>query len=121
MTTRRRRRRTPSELAAEAQQRAQAHTDDWGSNAPPRRPRLGHTPDCPNNGRPMRRCSWCRAENLGAEPGQPRLRLAGVVEALRSQPSQPEPAAELRACTTCYRPTDHPTVLCDHCRPGEPT
>ena len=118
-TTRRRRRRTPAELAAEALQCAQAHADNWGGNGPPRRPGLGHTADCPDNGRPMTRsgrCRFCRAEALG------RRDVAGIVQAPTvGQPvNQPVdgPAVVERACSRCYRPTTN-AELCDRCPPGD--
>lgn len=118
------RRRTVAELAAEAAARAAAHADAWGDNAPPRRPKLGHTADCPDNGRPMPRsgqCSHCRAEALEAHGTRP---LAGVVRALidshPDRPRHPEPDRVVeRACVRCYRPTT--TDLCDRCQPGGTT
>lgn len=127
-TTRRRRRRTPAELAGEAVQRAQARADDWGSNGPPRRPRLGHTADCPNNGRPLPRkgpCRFCRAEALGrrephstwrpARPGDTPGQLVPG-EGDTPWPHQP-PTVQERACSRCYRPTTQPD-LCERCQPG---
>lgn len=117
------RRRTPAELAAEATARASAHLEAWGDSAPPRRPRLGHTADCPDNARPMPRsgrCRHCRAEALEAHGTRP---AAGVVPALLGshpdRPRHPEPAVQERACSRCYRPTT--TDLCDRCQPGEAT
>lgn len=89
--------------------RLEALLADWGNHAPPRRPRMGHSRDCPNSGRPMRRCAWCRAEALGRDDGTTPATPADA-------PAAAQPLAELRACTTCYRPTDHPSVLCDRCR-----
>lgn len=113
------RRRTPAELAAEATARAEAHADAWGDNAAPRRPKLGHTADCPDNGRPMRRCGLCRAEALEAHGTRP---AAGVVQALiASHPDRPRhPVPEEHACPRCYRPTTSPD-LCDRCQPGGTT
>jgi hypothetical protein len=123
------RRRTPAELAAEAAARASAHAEDWGTCAPPRRPRQGHTADCPDNGRPMPRsgrCRFCRAEALEAVGRRP---LAGVVRALidshpdrpRHPAPEPDPAPEERACVRCYAPTVHPSGLCGRCQPGGTT
>lgn len=94
-------------------ERLQGHLEDWGSNAAPRRPRLGHTADCPDNGRPLPRtgrCRFCRAEALERRPPAVADRAASGVE----------PLTELRACTRCHRPTDHPSSLCDRCQtPGD--
>ncbi|MER7002228.1 hypothetical protein ABT297_04155 [Dactylosporangium sp. NPDC000555] len=102
--------------------RLQANVEDWGNHAPPRRPRLGHTADCPDNGRPMPRsgrCRFCRAEALGADPARSAWPVAAPTPARPS--TAPERVAELRACTGphCYRPTDHPSGLCDRCQPGD--
>lgn len=99
-------------------ERLQALQDDWGNHAEPRRPQLGHLPSCPNLGRPMRRCGWCRAEALEAHG---RRAAAGVVRALidshPDRPRHPEPAIQERACSRCYRPTTLPD-LCERCQPG---
>lgn len=118
-----RRRSDPAALKAWLQ----AHVDDWGSHAPPRRPKLGHTADCPDNGRPMARsgrCRFCRAEALEAHGRRP---VAGVVQALIAshpdRPRHPEPEpdrVQARACGRCYRPTTQPD-LCDRCQPGGTT
>jgi hypothetical protein len=113
------RRRTPAELAAEAVAHAEAHADAWGDNAAPRRPKLGHTADCPNNGRPMRRCGLCRAEQLGAHGTRPAAVGAVAVRAYLNAQRDPEP--EERACTRCYAPTVHPSGLCGRCQPGGTT
>lgn len=114
-----RRRPDPAQLAA----RLQAHVDDWAGHAPPRRPRLGHTADCPDNARPMPRsgrCRHCRAEALEAHGTRP---AAGVVQALIAshpdRPSHPGPAVQEHACPRCYRPTTDD--ICDRCQPGGTT
>lgn len=104
----------PAKRAAQLDERLRRQLEDWGNHAEPRRPRLGHTADCPNNGRPMRRCRFCRAEQLGRRDQTPPA--AGAPE--RSD-LEAAPLAELRACTHCHRPTDHPSVLCDRCQPRD--
>lgn len=103
------RQRTPAELAADAVRHAQAQADAWGSHSGPRRPRLGHVADCPDNGRPLPRrgfCRFCRAEALAASVPQ-----IGA-DPHRNRPRHPEP--EQRSCSSCYAPTTNPDT-CNRC------
>jgi hypothetical protein len=118
-----RRRPNPEQLAA----RLQAHVEDWGSHAPPRRPQSGHTADCPDNGRPMPRsgrCRFCRAEALealGRAVGPGLLRTFVDSHPDRPRHPEPDPEPEERACARCYAPTVHHSGLCGRCQPGGTT
>lgn len=100
-------RRNPVDLAQSAVARAQQLADDWGRHGPPRRPRNGHTANCPRWLEPVRwgrRCGLCWAEGNGCE--KPVIAITTTAATSVDMP------AELRACPRCYRPTTSPE---DHC------
>lgn len=93
-----------AELAQEAIARAARHAEDWGSTAAPRRPRNGHTADCPRQMDPrfrgVGRCGLCWAESNGQVPSS-----------LVPKEEVPQ-VSELRSCRRCFAPTTDPEGHC---------
>lgn len=92
------------------------HLDQGATRAgayPVRRPLNGHHADCPYPATDPRHCVVCQGIRKGRpdDPASPAAQALG-----HAQPGDPTPAAELRACTRCYRPTDHPSGHCDRCQ-----
>lgn len=111
-------RRDPAQLAQAAIARAQALVDDWGRHGPPRRPRNGHTANCPNWAEPARwhsRCGLCWAETQGRpEPStvDTGARNGLNVGAEKGRPPANPQVSELAACSRCYAPTTDPEGHC---------
>lgn len=92
---------------------------DWGSHGPPRRPRNGHTANCPNWLKPVRwgkRCGLCWAEGNGATPSiQVTKEEVPQVRGVNEPPnniSSPVKPPELRSCARCFYPTTDPEGHC---------
>jgi hypothetical protein len=68
---------------------------------PPRRPRNGHTADCPYQHRTARGCAVCAGERLAPDPDDDQ---ASPVARAFGHASQPGPA--LVACLDCFAPIE---------------
>lgn len=108
-----------ADAARGAVERATGRAEDWGSNAAPRRPRNGHTADCPQQMEPIGRrgrCRFCWAQNHAREPSfqvqkQEDQQVRGVNEPPNNISASVK-AAELGACPRCYYPTTDPERHC---------
>ena len=81
---------------------------------PPRRPRNGHTADCPYQQRPARGCSVCAGERLAPDPDERPTPIAGAFG------HASHPGAALTACLTCFAPVEPGTDHRCHMSPGGP-